>query len=274
MLVEKREQSDAIEILHNDMTCERAEPKTPTPSLALRKTITKDMVKEAAQGLTERDDDAEELEPPLQHNRDKMKTGDIFELAEVVRNLSLSDRKRVFHGRETDVRQGKKILISELMYAKGMDEEETAEWLDEVLSRPRTRRSARQGRRGRVGAPPMCVWAVIAAAGSGERLGWTGRGVREPATGARCWPRAWSGSRRSDWIDSIVVAAPPDWEEPVILLAEELGCGKVVEAVPGGETRGGLGRAPVSPTCLTTPPSCSSTMRRGRCCPRRSSSAC
>ena len=41
----------------------------------------------------------------------------------------------------------------------------------------------------------------------------------------------------SDWIDSIVVAAPPDWEEPVILLAEELGCGKVAEAVTGGETR-------------------------------------
>jgi 2-C-methyl-D-erythritol 4-phosphate cytidylyltransferase len=41
----------------------------------------------------------------------------------------------------------------------------------------------------------------------------------------------------SDWIDSIVVAAPPDWEEPVILLAEELGCGKVAEAVTGGATR-------------------------------------
>jgi RNA polymerase-interacting CarD/CdnL/TRCF family regulator len=29
--------------------------------------------------------------------------------------------------------KAKKILISELMYAKGLDEEETAEWLDEVL---------------------------------------------------------------------------------------------------------------------------------------------
>ena len=41
----------------------------------------------------------------------------------------------------------------------------------------------------------------------------------------------------SDWIDSIVVAAPPDWEEPVILLAEELGCGKVIASVAGGSTR-------------------------------------
>ena len=42
---------------------------------------------------------------------------------------------------------------------------------------------------------------------------------------------------RSEWIGSIVVVAPPDWEEPVILLAEELGCGKVVAAVAGGESR-------------------------------------
>jgi 2-C-methyl-D-erythritol 4-phosphate cytidylyltransferase len=34
-----------------------------------------------------------------------------------------------------------------------------------------------------------------------------------------------------------VVVAPPGWEEPAILLAEELGAGKVVSVVPGGETR-------------------------------------
>jgi 2-C-methyl-D-erythritol 4-phosphate cytidylyltransferase len=41
----------------------------------------------------------------------------------------------------------------------------------------------------------------------------------------------------SDWIDAIVVAAPPDWEEPVMLLADELACGKVIAAVAGGATR-------------------------------------
>lgn len=41
----------------------------------------------------------------------------------------------------------------------------------------------------------------------------------------------------SDWIEAIVVAAPPDWEEPVILLAEELGCGKVSSCVAGSDTR-------------------------------------
>jgi CarD family transcriptional regulator len=63
-----------------------------------------------------------------------MKTGDIFELAEVVRNLSLRDRdKGLSTGEKQMFVKAKKILISELMYAKGMDEEETAEWLDGVL---------------------------------------------------------------------------------------------------------------------------------------------
>jgi 2-C-methyl-D-erythritol 4-phosphate cytidylyltransferase len=43
----------------------------------------------------------------------------------------------------------------------------------------------------------------------------------------------------SDWVDAIVVAAPPGWEEPAILLAEELGCSKVSSCVTGGSTRGG-----------------------------------
>jgi 2-C-methyl-D-erythritol 4-phosphate cytidylyltransferase len=41
----------------------------------------------------------------------------------------------------------------------------------------------------------------------------------------------------SDWIDGIVVTAPPGWEEPCIVLAEELGAGKVAAVVTGGETR-------------------------------------
>ena len=92
----------------------------------------------------------------------------------------------------------------------------------------------------------MSVWAVIAAAGSGERLG-----LDRPKAFANLRDRpllAESLERLegSDWIDSIVVAAPPDWEEPVILLAEELGCGKVAEAVTGGMTRAASVAAAIS----------------------------
>jgi 2-C-methyl-D-erythritol 4-phosphate cytidylyltransferase len=41
----------------------------------------------------------------------------------------------------------------------------------------------------------------------------------------------------SEWIDGIVVVAPPEWEEPVILVAEEIGASKVADCVTGGATR-------------------------------------
>ena len=72
----------------------------------------------------------------FKHNRDKMKTGDIFELAEVVRNLSLRDHEKgLSTGEKQMFVKAKKILASELMYAKAMDEEEAGVWLDDVLVR-------------------------------------------------------------------------------------------------------------------------------------------
>jgi CarD family transcriptional regulator len=71
----------------------------------------------------------------FKHNRDKMKTGDILELAEVVRNLALRDHEKgLSTGEKQMFVKAKKILASELMYAKGMNEEEAGVWLDEVLS--------------------------------------------------------------------------------------------------------------------------------------------
>jgi 2-C-methyl-D-erythritol 4-phosphate cytidylyltransferase len=83
----------------------------------------------------------------------------------------------------------------------------------------------------------VSVWAVLAAAGRGERLG-----DDRPKAFARLGdlPLVAEPLRRlddSDWIDGIVVAAPPDWEEPCIVLAEQLGAGKVSTVVTGGATR-------------------------------------
>jgi 2-C-methyl-D-erythritol 4-phosphate cytidylyltransferase len=83
----------------------------------------------------------------------------------------------------------------------------------------------------------VSVWAVLAAAGSGERLG-----ADRPKAFVRLGEQpllAESLARldASEWIDAIVVAAPPGWEEPAILLAEELGCSKVSSCVTGGATR-------------------------------------
>jgi CarD family transcriptional regulator len=80
----------------------------------------------------------------VKHNRDKMKTGDILELAEVVRNLALRDHdKGLSTGEKQMFVKAKKILASELMYAKEMSEEQAAEWLDEVVARPAAKRAAK-----------------------------------------------------------------------------------------------------------------------------------
>ena len=50
----------------------------------------------------------------------------------------------------------------------------------------------------------------------------------------------------SDWIEGIVVAAPPEWEEPCILVAEEVAAGKVAATVTGGESRSESVRAALS----------------------------
>ncbi len=87
------------------------------------------------------------------------------------------------------------------------------------------------------------MWAVLAAAGRGERLG-----DERPKAFARLGdlPLLAEPLRRlddSEWIDGIVVAAPPDWEEPCIVLAEEIGAGKVSAVVTGGDTRAASVRA-------------------------------
>ncbi len=133
VLGQKREYL-TIKILHNDMTvqvpCENAE------KVGLRRVIGEKEVAVVLKALT-----GGSTEMPknwnrrFKHNRDKMKTGDILELAEVVRNLSLRDHEKgLSTGEKQMFVKAKKILASELMYAKGMDEDECAEWLDDVLA--------------------------------------------------------------------------------------------------------------------------------------------
>jgi 2-C-methyl-D-erythritol 4-phosphate cytidylyltransferase len=89
----------------------------------------------------------------------------------------------------------------------------------------------------------VSTWALLAAAGRGERLG-----SDKPKAFARLGelPMLAEPLRRleeSDWIERILIAAPPEWEEPCILVAEELGAGKVAAVVTGGATRAASVRA-------------------------------
>lgn len=81
------------------------------------------------------------------------------------------------------------------------------------------------------------VWAVLVAAGRGERLGADRPKAFAKLAGRPLLAEPLERLEASEWVEAIVVVAPPEWEEPVILLAEELGAGKVTACVTGGETR-------------------------------------
>ena len=92
----------------------------------------------------------------------------------------------------------------------------------------------------------MSIWAVLVAAGRGERLG----GDR-PKAFVRLGrlPLLAEPLRRLDEceaLDGVVVVAPEGWKEPAILLAEEIGASKVTACVTGGETRTDSVRAGVA----------------------------
>jgi CarD family transcriptional regulator len=131
---EKREYL-TIKILHNDMTV-----MVPTENAALaglRRVIDEETVQKVLNVLR---DDVSDMPKNwnrrFKHNRDKIKTGDIYELSEVVRNLALRENEKgLSSGEKQMYTRAKKILASELMYALDKTEAEAEAYLDELLSR-------------------------------------------------------------------------------------------------------------------------------------------
>jgi CarD family transcriptional regulator len=123
-----------IKILHNDMTvqvpCENA------GMAGLRRVIGPEDVKKVIGVLT---DDVSEMPKNwnrrFKHNREKIKTGDVFELAEVVRNLAIREiEKGLSTGEKQMYTRAKKILASEFMYALEKDEDGAEEYLNGLLT--------------------------------------------------------------------------------------------------------------------------------------------
>jgi len=67
-------------------------------------------------------------------NQEKLKTGDIYEVGEVVRNLTIRDiEKGLSTGEKKMLSNSRQILISELVLAKDKDEEEVSAMIDEIF---------------------------------------------------------------------------------------------------------------------------------------------
>ena len=130
-----------IKILHNELTvmvpCENA------GRAGLRRVIDEDDVKKVIGVLT---DDVSDMPKNwnrrFKYNREKIKTGNVFELAEVVRNLAIREwEKGLSTGEKQMYTRAKKILASELMYVLVMEEDEAESHLEELIVEAHTSRN-------------------------------------------------------------------------------------------------------------------------------------
>ena len=132
VLGEKREYL-TIKILHNDMTvmvpCENA------GRAGLRRVIGEEAVNKVLGVLRDEVSDMpKNWNRRFKHNREKIKTGDVYELAEVVRNLAIRENEKgLSTGEKQMYTRSKKILASELMYALEMEEDDAEDHLDSII---------------------------------------------------------------------------------------------------------------------------------------------
>jgi CarD family transcriptional regulator, regulator of rRNA transcription len=123
-----------LRLAHGDLTL--MVPVDNTEEVGLREVVSKREVKKVFDILRE----DEEAKAPTNWNRrfktnvEKLRSGDIFQVAEVVRSLSLRERdKGLSAGEKRMLAKARQILVSELTFAVGSTEEKAEAMLDKVL---------------------------------------------------------------------------------------------------------------------------------------------
>jgi CarD family transcriptional regulator len=110
-------------------------PTDNTEEVGLREVINDEEVEEVFAVLRKK-----EARMPTNWSRryknhvEKLKSGDIYQVAEVVRNLSIRDKdKGLSAGEKRMLNRARQILVSELTFALEVDEETAEQRLDEAL---------------------------------------------------------------------------------------------------------------------------------------------
>jgi CarD family transcriptional regulator len=142
-VIEKREKLKAfgdekeylvLRLAYGDLTLKV--PADNTDSVGLREVINDEEVEEVFAVLRKK-----EARMPTNWSRrfknhvEKLKSGDIYQVAEVVRNLSLREKdKGLSAGEKRMLAKARQILTSELTFALGVDEETAEQRLDDALT--------------------------------------------------------------------------------------------------------------------------------------------
>jgi CarD family transcriptional regulator len=123
-----------LRLSYGDMTA--MVPVDNTEEVGLREVIDADEVAEVFELLGKKD-----ARMPTNWSRrfknhaEKLKSGDVYEVAEVVRNLSQRDEEKgVSAGEKRMLAKARQILVSELIFALDVSPEEAEAKLDEALS--------------------------------------------------------------------------------------------------------------------------------------------
>ncbi|MHB8438874.1 MAG: CarD family transcriptional regulator [Acidimicrobiales bacterium] len=141
-IVEAREVKEAfgqkreylvLRLAYGDLTL--MVPADNTDGVGLREVINDEEVEEVFAVLRKK-----EARMPTNWSRryknhsEKLRSGDIYQVAEVVRNLSIRDKdKGLSAGEKRMLSRARQILVSELTFALDVNEEEAEKRLDEAL---------------------------------------------------------------------------------------------------------------------------------------------
>jgi CarD family transcriptional regulator len=111
-------------------------PADATDEVGLRDVVSKREVDEVFDVLSRRDGTMPtNWSRRFKANYEKLKSGDIFQVAEVVRNLALREREKgLSAGEKRMLTKSKQILVSELSAAIRKSDEETEALIDQVLA--------------------------------------------------------------------------------------------------------------------------------------------
>ena len=110
-------------------------PVDSCAEVGLREPVSKNEVKKVLKVLKQDESQmASNWSRRFKNNIEKLRSGDIYQVAEVVRNLSIRDRERgLSAGEKRMIQKARQILVSELIHAMSESEEKAEAMIDKVL---------------------------------------------------------------------------------------------------------------------------------------------
>lgn len=125
-----------LEMTHGDMTVHV--PTDKAEDVGMRWPIDAEDIEDLFDVLARRDvREPANWSRRYKNHQEKLKSGDVYQVAEVVRNLARRDMARGLSAGEKNLyNTARTVLVSELAFSLDVSEDEASDTVDEVLARP------------------------------------------------------------------------------------------------------------------------------------------